>query len=467
MSAIKQFLDLTTKKKPVIAVVGDILVDEYYKINAERVSPEFPIPVMESNTLEPSYARPGGAGNVCEQFRHFDVDVKVFGFIDRRVKEVMSHFDLSGCVELPLSAHVPIKRRLYQGTDLNRGIAGFPLCRWDIESDCYYLSDAELRRSQREIYRNLCSIKPEVIIYSDYSKGLFSLGMGASLWANHHSDALKIVDPKDGPAAKWKGVDIFKPNAKEAKSLSGESTVWDQLKYFEEALGCTTVTTSGGDGVYWCHNGGDHHYEPSKSVDVKSVVGAGDCFTAFLALALAHGMDMKDAVEVAYEVGAVYVQKGFNDPVTRLETHRIEDPLVAKYTFPEDNDGLVFTNGCFDVLHDGHIQLLHFAKSCGKKLVVALNSDESVKRLKGESRPINSLEKRMRAIASLECVDYVVSFSEDTPYDIIKKMMPDTLVKGADWAGKIVGSELVRETKTFSLVKDEEGTLSTTRLISD
>lgn len=471
MEAIKSFLKKNSECKVRVAVVGDAMVDEYYYVIANRVSPEFPIPVMLSaNHGTPTLVVPGGAANVCGQFAHLNAEVNFFGFIDDYGERVMKN-NFQGCVKLPEDINIPIKRRLYHKE--------FPLCRWDIERKNYGWGDAPageiaIRQHQDMLFdKFLTSPAFDAIILSDYDKGVFALD-GKKRWVKEERPT--IVDPKRGPLEQWEGCYIFKPNNKEAKELSGCDKWREQCKYFHHILRCKAVViTQGGDGVVGTIDGRPFEYRPVKRASVESVIGAGDCFISFLAMGVAHHMDLEEVFALAFEAGAIYVQKKHNEPVYPHELLKLIDPIEAKFAMPAEkavgsvmvgyssprNYKLVFTNGCFDILHSGHVALLQHAKSLGDKLVVAVNSDESVRKLKGDCRPVISLKERMRMLAALECVDFVVSFEEETPYNVIKKIRPEVLIKGTDWQGNIVGSDFADEVVTYPLVPN----LSTTRIV--
>jgi D-beta-D-heptose 7-phosphate kinase/D-beta-D-heptose 1-phosphate adenosyltransferase len=191
---------------------------------------------------------------------------------------------------------------------------------------------------------------------------------------------------------------------------------------------------------------------------VSSVIGAGDCFTSFLAMGVACGLSVIESSSIAYGAGSFYVSRKYNEPLSKFD-------FCGKFVDPKELKNrdfkLVFANGCFDLIHRGHLEILKYAKSLGDKLVVAVNSDASVKELKGNSRPINNLVDRMELLSCLESVDYVISFDDLTPYEVIKEISPDVLVKGSDWSGKVVGSDIVKEVREFKLVEK----LSTTLVI--
>jgi D-beta-D-heptose 7-phosphate kinase/D-beta-D-heptose 1-phosphate adenosyltransferase len=198
-------------------------------------------------------------------------------------------------------------------------------------------------------------------------------------------------------------------------------------------------------------------YAPKSPIrDVASVIGAGDCFAAILAFGIGHGLKIDDACELAFEAGSQYVTARHNRPLTWYEIHRKIDPTGAKIVNINDfnyirkhvleNQKLVFSNGCFDFgLTRGHIDCLNFAKNNGEKLIVGINDDDSVRRLKGESRPIMNIEDRMYVVAGLESVDFVVKFSEDTPEKLIENIKPDLIVKGGDYKPhEVVGHKVCK-----------------------
>lgn len=415
MDVLTRFLRENRKRKLKIHCLGDVMVDEYYSVSVNRISPEFPMPIMFSPDNK-CVSRPGGVANVASQFKHFNADVTLH------------------CV--PDNTQLPIKRRYLDN--------GVQIVRHDIESSLYGLSYAQMEKVIEALLSCIHSMDPpDVAILSDYNKGFFTVTTQKFLEA--YPNVCTIVDPKLGPLNQWKGCTIFKPNAKEAFELSGFSKWRDQAKFIQQELECRAVViTYGGEKVvgvdqdeFFCH-------VPTKTVNVESVVGAGDCFCAFFAMAIGHGFVVSEAAEIAWNAGAQYVQGRMNRPVTPAELS--PNGIVEPEDLRDRDFKLVFTNGCFDLLHDGHIKTLEFAKEKGQKLVVALNTDASIRRLKGEGRPVMPLEQRMRVMASLKPVDFVVSFDEDTPLEVIKKIRPDVLVKGQDYQlENIVGADIVPE----------------------
>jgi len=434
---LKKFLKRSQQQRLNIHCLGDAMIDEYYDVKVNRISPEFPMPIMLSSSVDP-VKRPGGAANVANQFRHFGVDSTLFCFYD---EEAVTVFNEHGIDAKPfwvngVLTHLPVKRRFLDGnTQIIRHDVEVPLCGY---------KEDHLDNINEQVKGSVSGTKPDVVVFSDYDKGFFS--SKNFCLSDLYPDVVTIVDPKRGPLSKWHGCRIFKPNAKEAMELSGGMTCWrEQSRFFQRTLDCESVViTHGGEKVVGVWRDEFFDYRPHRPVHVESVIGAGDCFAAVFAMAIGYGFSVAESSEIAWNAGAVYVQRGMNCPIIPAEISW--DGIVEPEHLKNRDIKLVFTNGCFDVLHEGHLQLLRFAKAKGDRLVVAINTDESVRGLKGEGRPIKPLDQRMAVVAALDCVDFVVSFSEPTPLEVIKKIMPDVLVKGADYKPEdIVGADIVPE----------------------
>jgi D-beta-D-heptose 7-phosphate kinase/D-beta-D-heptose 1-phosphate adenosyltransferase len=423
-----------------IAVFGDAILDEYYEVDANRVSPEFPIPVLLSRDGLPAKIALGGSANVCAQLSNFNFDISLFALVNQKILDI-ANFNTKNSL---LCENIPVKKRFYS--------EGFPLCRLDVEAQDYQLKN--VNELQEELLSKLHSSGPyNVVIFSDYNKGL--LTGTKNLISEFDESTITIVDPKKSPIDRWRGCSIIKPNANEAKEISGEVDPRRQCEYFMAKTQCQAVViTQGASGVFGNVMGRWFEYRPSFLKNARSVVGAGDCFIAFLAMGMAHSIDIKKSIEIAFEACSLYVDKPYNSPVY---PYQISPKITDPRNLIERDFSLSFTNGCFDILHPGHIKMLEFAKSKADKLVVALNSDESARR-QGKSHPlINDLEHRKLMISSLQCVDFVLSFSEDTPYELIKNIKPDVLVKGSDWPNPI-GSDIVPEVHSFGLFENHSTT---------
>jgi D-beta-D-heptose 7-phosphate kinase/D-beta-D-heptose 1-phosphate adenosyltransferase len=435
-----------------VAVYGDLMLDLYESVKVNRLSPEFPIPVLDTRGGRNAVVRPGGAGNVCEQFKHFNAKVKLFAFINGDASRDLEecHFDTTTCHMCP--CHVPLKRRYYD--------EDFPLCRMDHELPKYGLYKPEDERNAllKKFVNYAEKNHIDVAILSDYNKGVFDPHVATNLvWACRNRGITTIVDPKKHPF-QWQHCTVFKPNLAEAASFlrleqSEFVAKWQECVHeLKSLIMCEhVVVTNGGKGVFGVSGEELFEYKPDKpAADVRSVIGAGDSFAAILALAISHGYAVPDAVAVAYEAAAVYVQKKHNEAVWPHELLGRVEPTYAKILSPDymakvcreykGKRRIVFTNGCFDILHRGHVSTLEFAKSQGDVLIVAANTDESVRRLKGESRPVNDLYSRRIMLAALGCVDFVTYFGEDTPEQLISLLKPDIVVKGGQYAeNEVVG----------------------------
>lgn len=439
---IISFLDKNSEKTVDINVVGDVIFDEYYDVEVDRISPEFPIPVYKSSSFDPtSGIIPGGAANVAYQFKHFNVNSELISLLNK-IGEV--NFDSKGIStkhsKIVHSITIPTKRRIYSH--------GIPLVRHDIEKENYGLEDLK-----RHLF-DLTVPEGDFTIFSDYSKGLFCVP-----WFRKYITKTKnIVDPKNNFIDLWEGCTYFKPNALEAERLSERKNISDQIEFFMDALKCEGVLiTRSGSGVTGKECDGKL-FEVVPNVELpppESVIGAGDCFVSFIAMALARGFSLEKAAQIGFVAGTAYVHKRHNAPLSPAELASYVGIKEIKSVdiLKNRNFNLVFTNGCFDLgLTQAHVECLKFAKSRGDKLVVAVNDDASVARLKGADRPICSLKERLDILKSLDCVDFVVSFSEDTPYEILKKINPDLIVKGGDYKkNEVVGNDLF-DVEIFNLV---------------
>lgn len=430
---IISFLSRVTDKKININVIGDTIIDEYYDVEVERISPEFPIPVYKSNSLDPtSGIIPGGAANVALQFQYFNVNVELVSLLDR-ISQVI--FDSKGIKtnhsKVLGNIFIPRKRRIYSQNT--------PLVRHDFEKENYGLDDIKKQLFELNIPDS------DFNIFSDYSKGVFCIPW----FRKFMQKARNIVDPKHNFIDLWEGCTYFKPNAVEAEKLSDRKNNVDQLDFFMDALKCEGVLiTKSGDGVVGKDM--DHDYFEVKPYckieNPESVIGAGDCFVAFVSMALSRGFTLEEAAQIAFIAGSAYVKRKHNRPLCPAElfsltgNKEIQNPEILR----NRNFKLVFTNGCFDFgLTAAHIDCLKFAKSHGEKLVVGLNSDKSVNRLKGRGRPLMSYSERLKILSALDSVDYIVGFDDDTPYELIREINPNLIVKGGDYRKEdVVGNDL-------------------------
>jgi D-beta-D-heptose 7-phosphate kinase/D-beta-D-heptose 1-phosphate adenosyltransferase len=432
-----------------INIIGDSMFDEYHNVDVKRISPEFPIPVYKSNSFDPaSGIIPGGAANVAAQLKYFNVNVQLISLITNLAKVVYEGNDINTSYSKVVeNMQIPTKKRIYS--------EGIPLVRWDIEKDNFGLDDIKKHLIELEIPDS------DFNIFSDYSKGIFS----CPWFRKYFSKAPSLVDPKNSEIDMWQDCTYFKPNSIEARYLSERKNWKDQIEYFINSIRCKSVViTQGGNGIVGKDDDYFEYNPKELCVNPESLVGAGDCFAAFLSMAICRGFKLEEAAKIAYTAGSLYVKRNFNKPISPAELlihagiKLVTEPQILK----NRNFKLVATNGCFDLVHAGHLQTLKYSKKQGERLVVLINSDESVAKLKGDSRPILPIENRIKMIQSLDMVDFVVVFNEETPELALRKIMPDVLVKGVEYENKeVVGSSFIKEIKLAPMVSG----ISTTDII--
>lgn len=459
-------MDKIREKKPNIAVIGDLMIDHYIWGKCERISPEAPVQVVEVNK-ESSVL--GGAGNVINNLISLDASVSVY--------TVLGNDDNARFVENLLNrvnakCETVIKQKHRITSKKSRVIASNQqIIRFDDESK----DDISLS-SQHELLEALSKniFSHDAILLSDYGKGVLTTTLTKDIiqLAKAHAKPV-LIDPKGADYSKYKGATLLTPNRKEA-SLATRIDIVDDKSLLEAGTKLKNeieleyaIITLSEDGIAIFDE--SIHVIPTVAREVYDVTGAGDTVLASLGVAIASGLDIKQACEFANKAAAVVVAKVGSATVTLNEIEEYEHSLnkgqveskikdftqIARISKRLRAQGrkIIFTNGCFDILHRGHASYLQQAKELGDLLIVGLNSDESIRRLKGETRPINNLEDRAYLLAALESVDYVIPFTEDTPYELIKCILPNVLVKGADYAGKeVVGSDIADEVQLIEFV---------------
>jgi len=454
-------------KKPKIAVIGDLMIDEYIWGACERISPEAPVQVV---SVKKESAVLGGAGNVLSNLVALEATVSLYSVIgdDNNASLLQKLIE-----DLSLSQTTIITEASRITTKKSRIIAsGQQVLRFDDET-----TDGIDLASQVHLFEALQkNIRHyDAILLSDYGKGVLTPNLCKDIIS--HANALNIpilIDPKGIDYSKYKGATLLTPNKKEASLASNieikdEHTLSLALHYFKDTLDLDyAIITLSEDGIGLLDN--EVKNIPTVAREVFDVTGAGDTVLASLGVALASSVDIVSACEFANKAAAVVVAKVGSATATLNEIEEYEHSLnkgqaqskIKDFTqitriakrLKEQKRKIVFTNGCFDILHRGHASYLEKAKALGDVLILGLNSDESITRLKGESRPINTLEDRAFLLAALESVDYVVTFSEATPYELIKHIVPHTLVKGADYEGKeVIGSDIANEVKLIEFVE--------------
>ena len=468
-------MDRIRNRKPNIAVVGDLMIDHYLWGSCNRISPEAPVQVV---SVEKESSVLGGAGNVITNLLSLGSDVSIFSVVgdDENGKEMKRL--LSEASVKSINIFNEIGRRT---TKKSRIISSNQqVIRYDDETTENILLSSQfhlLEALKKELFSY------DLIILSDYGKGVLTPNLTKDIisLAKDFNKPI-LVDPKGVDYSKYRGATLLTPNKQEA-SIATNISIVDQnsltiaVKNLKDELQLDySIVTLSEDGIALLDD--EMELIPTVAREVFDVTGAGDTVIASLGVALSSGFSIKEACEFANKAAALVVAKVGSATVTLNEVEEYEHSLNQGQSESKIKDfeqigrivkrlraqgrKIIFTNGCFDILHRGHATYLQKAKELGDILILGLNSDESIKRLKGEDRPINNLEDRAFLIGALESIDFVVPFTEDTPYELIKLIEPNILVKGADYEGKkVVGSDIADEVQLIEFVAGK----STTNLI--
>ncbi|WP_169767443.1 D-glycero-beta-D-manno-heptose-7-phosphate kinase [Campylobacter curvus] len=463
-------------KKVEILVVGDLMLDHYIWGSCDRISPEAPVQVVK---IAKETHRLGGAGNVVQNLLALGAKVSVASVVGDdevglRIKNMLSELGAGGGLILSEKGRESsIKSRVMASHQ--------QVVRIDKESAVKINLESELVQKVTENLKNF-----SVVLLSDYGKGVLSDKVCRDIINECvRLDIPVLIDPKGNDYSKYKNATLLTPNRKEASEATGiaiKNTIDLRaaiMKLKNELNLKYSIVTLSEEGIALF----DKELEifPAEAKEVFDVTGAGDTVLATLGFMLASKKDIKEAIKMANLAAAVVVAKigsataNFGEIEELLRSranaefeHKIKSAeQVAEILSQRGEKKAVFTNGCFDILHAGHTRYLAKARDFGDILIVGLNSDASVRRLKGESRPINSQLDRACVLSGLGFVDYVVIFDEDTPLELIKKLRPDILVKGADYEGKeVVGSDIVKDVRLVEFV-DGKSTSAIVKRIKD
>jgi D-beta-D-heptose 7-phosphate kinase/D-beta-D-heptose 1-phosphate adenosyltransferase len=459
---LEDFLKCPTKKS--IAVFGDYILDEYWMGSSSRISPEAPVPVIKHHSRK---KRHGGVGNVIMNLYHMGADV-------RWVSCMPSDNISADLASVPDSRNMPseiIRKWTFPQNGMSYNSKKVTpqkirivsdrqqVARYDIEDDKSFATSDLIEHFDRNTdYIENCS----AIVISDYNKGFLTDEFIEYIIAYGRKNEIPVlVDTKRYGYSCFKGATTLTPNKDELYRMVNYSggSVHEALKAMKDIydLDFATVTLSEEGIMVW--DGNEIYYHKSDPIEVYDVTGAGDSSLAALAVGIANNMSYQDAIHLANMAGTVAVQHlgtyyvGIEDLQNETQS-TVNTTIKAINKMRSQGKSIVFTNGCFDLLHPGHLDLLREAKEQGDYLVVGINSDASVKRNKGPNRPVMSESQRAEMLMALEMVDKVIIFDEDTPLETIKNLSPDVLVKGEDWTGNVVGSEYVSRVHIVKFKKD-------------
>ena len=463
-----------------VLVAGDLMLDRFYFGKSKRISPEAPVPVVNVERLEDI---PGGAANVAMNIASLGAQCRLSGVtgIDEAAEVLQRRLNSVGInCAFHQTANYPtiIKSRVIA--------AHQQLLRLDFEEP---FGD-DVSAGLEEQLENTWHIGG-VLVLSDYNKGTLSQAERLIGLAKK-AGMMVLVDPKGADFGKYRGADLITPNLSEFEAVVGAVTSESDLvskarRLMADLEISAMLITRSEQGMTLVRPEGDEFHLPAIAKEVADVTGAGDTVIATLATVLAAGESLEQAVTLANVAASIVVSKLGTSTVSEPELfaeyqrhqgeHESDHSLAGAVTTEQlklaveqahkRGEKVVFTNGCFDILHAGHVSYLHQARSLGDRLIVAINTDESVTKLKGEGRPINTAERRQTVLAGLADVDWVTCFEGDTPEELLREIQPDILVKGGDYDKKgVVGWEIVEgyggEVKVMGLVEN----CSTTAIVN-
>lgn len=467
-------IDFSFFRNAHVLISGDLMLDRYWHGSTSRISPEAPIPVVAVNQQE---ARPGGAANVALNIAALGAKALLTGIIgdDAAGAELTGILNEAG-VETLLTQNAGFSTI----TKLRIISQHQQLLRADFEAPC----GDELIGDMANRVRTALE-RSDVVLLSDYAKG--ALRQCPTLISEARAAGKPVlIDPKGTNFSRYRGATLLTPNLSEFEGVAGKCA--DEAQMVERAkamiadleLDALLITRSE-KGMSLITADGEHHHYPAHAREVFDVTGAGDTVISTLAVALAAGCDLQTSVILANHAASIVVGKLGTAVVTTPELKKSiehdhedleggilsrEQLIAAVRDARHYGQRVVFTNGCFDILHAGHVAYLQEARRRGDKLIVAVNDDESVTRLKGPGRPVNKIGNRMAVLAALKAVDWVTSFSEDTPTALLEAVKPDVLVKGGDYTiEQVVGAEVVKAYGGDVEVLNVEAGLSTTATI--
>jgi len=460
-------------KQAGVLIVGDVMLDRYWYGPTGRISPEAPVPVVK---VENNEERPGGAANVAMNIASLGGCAHLVGLTGQDEPSQVLEQQLTSLhvhchfVQLPDYPTITKLRVLSRGQQL---------IRLDFE-DKFENTDAELILSRME--QTLSNVK--AVVLSDYAKGALEHVQQFIQKAKEYHVPV-FVDPKGADFERYRGATLLTPNMSEfedvvGKVTSDEDLIQKGLALIEQYDFDALLVTRSEHGMTLLRRGAETFHLPTQAKEVYDVTGAGDTVISVLASSVAAGKTLDESCALANAAAGVVVGKLGTSTVSTIELAEAvhgsrdtdfgvisESTLVDSVKRAQDHgEKVVMTNGCFDILHAGHVSYLNHAAELGDRLIVAVNTDESVKLLKGPGRPVNTTDRRMAVLAGLGAVDWVVPFSEETPQRLISTVLPDLLVKGGDYEPEDIagGKEVIDAGGQVKVLNFEDG-CSTTEII--
>lgn len=443
-------------------VVGDIMIDINNICITNRTAPEADIHVY--NVTKTEYIL-GGAANVVNQLNNLHCNVEIISVIGkdesgRKLKSLLNDSNIKATLFEDEQRNTTQKIRLFNNNKI--------VNRYDIES----LHDIE-NTLENEIFDYIClKNKFDIIAISDYNKGVVTSNLCKKLIQySNENGILTFIDPKIKNIDKYKHCFCFKPNLSEGQLISGKNNIFEIIPEIQNKICCKNIVlTCHENGIYVNHV--SNHIISHDIINVIDVTGSGDIvFAIIIYKFLINEKNIINACRVANYIARKGVQSIGNYSITIKDIEEynniigqvIYDNEIDKIIKISNMNNVVFTNGCFDIIHSAHIKLLQYSKSMGNVLVVGLNSDESIRRIKGDSRPINNEQERIEIMIHLKIADYIIVFNEDTPLNILKYLKPNILVKGGDYnVENIIGKEYSDNIVLFDYIYNK----STTHIVN-
>lgn len=466
-----------------VIVIGDIMIDVYHKSEIKRNAPE-DIKIPIHNIIDNIY-KLGGACNVAFNLHSLGTSVELLGVVGddtygNQIEKMMCDSNLKHKLFIDKTRKTTQKNRIFHNDELK--------CRFDVENTHdipLTIQDEILNhiKNSRNIY---------AIIISDYDKGLVTMELCQSIIAySNCNDILTFIDPKLNNYHKYKNCFLFKPNVFEAEKITNETDVVKMINKLHDEMKCKNVLiTLDEQGMIFSPSQNDslinktYKIQHKEIIHKKDVTGAGDIVLSVLVHVYIKSNNLIESCHVANYIAGKSIGVIGNYNVSSLEIDEyykmmhseIKDnvnissnsKILYDYEYDKiielsNKKNIVFTNGCFDILHSAHIKCLQYCKNQGDILVVGLNSDDSIKKIKGPERPINNIDERSTILSLFDFIDYIIIFSEDTPYNILKLLKPLKMVKGSDYKMEnIVGSEFANEVLLFDYIENK----SSTRIIN-
>lgn len=469
-SSINKLLDLGSKfSKKRIFVIGDIMLDEYIIGSTYRISPEAPVPIINTNDINYTL---GGAANVAMNLKSLGAIPILVGVIGKdeqgkRIEKLLKNNKINNFLLKKQDTPTILKSRIISKNQ--------QIVRIDREGK---ISDYFSKNIINIFKKNIENI--DLLLVSDYGKGtIINIKDYIKLCKQYKIPI--IIDPKGNSFEKYKNAEIITPNLSEFEKIQGKCL---NLKNLEEKAANliaklnlkALLITRGKDGMSLIQKNRKPFHIKALNIPIADVVGAGDTVIANFSTCYSVGLNMKDSTIIANTAASMVVRiqgtanVNINSLQKKLLINRkilsINELLFMVKNFKKNKKKIIMTNGCFDILHYGHVNFLHEAKKFGDVLIVAINSDSSIRKLKGPLRPINSLKSRSEILSSINVIDFIVSFNEVTPINLIKKIIPNILVKGGDYKkNEIIGSDFVlKNGGTLKIIKYNKG-FSTTKII--